>query len=348
MKTTQHHFLSLISSRLISSRRLPAVAAAGALLFLGTVSTSERTEAPGMLDMTAARDMLQMPDATGIENACSTTALALRFASLSDAQSDFFVGAANCLNDPEANFGVCLFDLIKELGEANNEANQQYTARLHVCKLLGEDPYDPDIKPKDFSSKITNTYFPFKAGRTLVYEKKGSSATETERITITLLKGTVEIDGVECAQVRDLVEIGGEVCEDTTDFYAQDKKGNVWYFGEVAKNFEDGFLDNLDGSWRTGKDDAKPGILMQAKPKFCDTYRQEFLANEAEDVATVIGFNRTVTVPAGTFKNCLETEDFTPLEPGVRERKFYAPGIGLVLEVNPETKERTELVKIVN
>ncbi len=107
-------------------------------------------------------------------------------------------------------------------------------------------------------------------------------------------------------------------------------------------------MNNVEGSWEAGVDGAKPGTIMLATPKVGTTYRQEFLLGEAEDAASVFGLNRTVTVRYGTFKGCLETEEFTPLSPGSLEHKFYAPGIGLVLELDPETGERLELVQILH
>jgi hypothetical protein len=80
-------------------------------------------------------------------------------------------------------------------------------------------------------------------------------------------------------------------------------------------------------------------------PRFAATYRQEFYEGEAEDMATVQAFDETVTVPAGTFQGCLRTLDFTPLEPGQSEEKSYAPGVGLVLEVDDEGNEN-ELVEV--
>jgi hypothetical protein len=148
--------------------------------------------------------------------------------------------------------------------------------------------------------------------------------------------------------VNDVEYLDGELIEDTVDWIAQHGNGDVWYFGEIAMNYEDGFLDNLDGSWMTGKEDAKPGILMPASPVIDDVYRQEYFINEAEDVAEVISLNETVVVPYGTFHNCLQTEDWTPIEPEALEYKYYAPGIGVVLEVDLETGERLELVQIIN
>jgi hypothetical protein len=161
--------------------------------------------------------------------------------------------------------------------------------------------------------------------------------------TVTTLEETVEIEGVECRAVHDVVSVEGERIEDTIDWFSEHAKGAAWYMGEISKNFEDGFLDNLDGSWRFGKDGAKPGIIMPANPEPHHAYRQEFLLNEAEDVARVVSLGETVTVHYGTFQNCVMTLEGTPIEPGLFERKVFAPGVGFVLGVDLESGERTEL-----
>jgi hypothetical protein len=314
----------------LPQRSVPALLGAGVLLLAGTAR-----------DAAVAPKIPRLPRHGDV---CERTAFALRAASMAGAREDFFVGLANCLNDTDADLDDCVDGLADELREARALAREQHEARLHVCKLVGHGAYDPDVDPDLFSPNITNRFLPWTRGRTLIYEKKIGD--ETERITVTVLPDTVEIAGIECIAVRDLVTIDGESEEDTVDWYAQHRDGSVWYIGEIAQNFEDGLLDNVDGSWRTGKDSAKPGIVMLARPQPGIAYRQEFLPNEAEDVAAVIALDQTVCVPAGRFTGCVQTEDWTPIEPGKREHKFYAPGIGLVLEVNPDTGARTELVEI--
>ena len=161
-----------------------------------------------------------------------------------------------------------------------------------------------------------------------------------------ILNETFDIEGVTCRVVNDIASLNNEVIEDTVDWIAQKYNGEVWYFGEIAKNYEDGLLDNLDGWWRFGKDDAKPGILMPATPTPGQVYRQEFLLGVAEDIGKVIAINQTVTVPAGTFTGCIQTEDDSPLEPDALQTKFDAPGVGVVLEVDLETGETLELIHI--
>lgn len=152
-----------------------------------------------------------------------------------------------------------------------------------------------------------------------------------------------------CVVIRDVVEDDGEVIEDTKDWYAQDIHGNVWYFGEAVQDFENGELVSIDGSFTAGVNNAKAGIIMKAAPAVGDVYRQEFSLGNAEDAARVLSLTGSAAVPAARCRrDCLVTRDFTPLEPGVFERKFYAPGVGSILEVNPKTGKRLELVEIKN
>jgi hypothetical protein len=121
---------------------------------------------------------------------------------------------------------------------------------------------------------------------------------------------------------------GGQLIEKTYDWFAQDKEGNVWYFGEDTKEYEDGKVVSTKGSWEAGVDGAKPGIIMPADPKVGQSYRQEYYPGEAEDMARVLSLNDTVTVPYGSFDHVLETKEWTPLEPGFYEKKYYVGGVG--------------------
>ena len=154
------------------------------------------------------------------------------------------------------------------------------------------------------------------------------------------------IQGVTTTVVRDRVWLNNELVEDTDDWYAQDRDGNVWYFGEDAKNYKDGQLTDRAGSWESGVNGALAGILMWAQPKVGSIYYQEYYKGQAEDVGEVVSLNETVTVPYGTFQGCLKTEDTTALEPGVREYKYYCPGIGVVLEENLTEGTTVELTEV--
>ena len=210
---------------------------------------------------------------------------------------------------------------------------------------VGDEPYNPVINPADFVAEINNQYLPLTPGTTLIYE--GDSEDGKERNEVEVTHDTKEIIGVTCIVVRDRVWLEGELIEDTFDWYAQDKDGNVWYFGEDSKEYEDGEFVGTGGSWEAGVDGAKPGIIMEANPQVGDAYRQEFYEDEAEDLAEVLSLNKSVSVPYGSFDSCLQTKEWTPLESDVVEEKYYASGIGVILEVEVKGgSDRSELIEI--
>lgn len=275
---------------------------------------------------------------------CTLNAESARFACLNDAEEERWLTIGHCLNSGDS---TCFGPVTEALHEETQECEDQFEARLEICKALGEGIYDPVVEPSNFvdPSKIgtnvtPNPYFPLVPGTIWTYE--GGD----ETITVTVTEETKEILGVTCAVVHDLVMEEGEVIEDTLDWYAQDVEGNVWYFGEIAKNYEDGELTDLDGSWQAGIESAKIGIIMPIEPGVGQIYRQEFALDEAEDMGEILSLTANESVPgASCNNNCLQTRDFTPLEPGVEEHKYYAPGIGLILEINVETGERVELME---
>jgi len=199
-------------------------------------------------------------------------------------------------------------------------------------------PFDPT----NFVGKVDNPYFPLTPGTVYSYVAQTVDGVETSEVTVT--HAAKEILGVAATVVHDRVLLNGSLTEDTFDWYAQDKAGNVWYLGEDTKQFENGVLVGTVGSWEAGKDGAAAGIIMLAHPRIGDTYQQENSPGVVADRARVLSLGETVSVPFGSFDECLKTLDWTPLEPGVREFKFYAPGVGLVLEVSPRGgRERVEL-----
>jgi hypothetical protein len=191
-------------------------------------------------------------------------------------------------------------------------------------------PYETRIDAADFVAEIDNPYLPFTVGRTLVYE--GVSDGERERIEVTVTEETRQVMGVTTTVVRDRAFLEGALVEDTFDWFAQDRWGNVWYFGEDTAEYQDGEVVSRAGSWEAGVDGAQPGVVMLAVPRVGDLYRQEYFPGEAEDMARVRAVGGSVTVPEGSYDDVLVTEDWTPLEPDVLEHKSYALGVGVVLE----------------
>jgi len=278
--------------------------------------------------------------------ACERQAWAERQSAFRGASADFVHALALAVNiaDPDDRWESVL-EAFDEYDDAKEEVHEQFLARLELCAWLGGDTYEPEIDPDDFVDAIDHPLLPFTPGTTLVYEKDTDDGLETVHVTTT--DDTREILGVECAVVRDTEWLDGEIQEDTYDYFAQDEDGNVWYFGELSFGYEDGQIVGVEGSWIAGEDGAHPGIVMEAMPQVGDVYRQEFLLGEAEDAATVLALDQAVDVPYGSFDGCAQTGDFSPLEPGTLEHKYYAPGIGLVLEVDPDSGERLELVDVV-
>jgi hypothetical protein len=211
-----------------------------------------------------------------------------------------------------------------------------------------EDPaaYAPRIDPADFTTVVDNPYFPLMPGTRWVYEGTGDDG-ERERKVVEFTTDTRTVMGVTCVVVRDTVTADGELIEDTFDWYAQDGRGNVWYFGEDTTEYENGKPVNHNGAWRAGAGGAQPGIVMKGSPAVGDHYRQEYLRGEAEDMADVIALDRTTAVPFGSFDRVLVTKDYTPLEPGMIEHKFYAAGVGTLREVKVEGgNAQVELVEM--
>jgi hypothetical protein len=269
----------------------------------------------------------------------------------SGAQDEYWLAVARCENGSpgkHAMGGDCPKAAARDLRSAFQDCGEQFQARQGVCRRLGGGIYRPEIDPNNFVDKIGNRFFPLDPGTTFVYGGQTEKGTEHNVVEVT--HETRSIMGIECIAVHDTVSVEGELTseliEDTIDWYAQDRDGNVWYFGEESKQFEDGVLVSIDGSWMAGVDDAQPGIIMEANPTPHDFYRQEFAIGQAEDDAEVVALGQSVDVPFVSSGEALETEESSALEPGVLERKFYVPDVGFVLVVELDTGNRLELVSV--
>jgi len=195
-----------------------------------------------------------------------------------------------------------------------------------------------------FSANVTNRWFPLRPGS--VYRYRGVKDGEPSREVMTVTHRTRTIDGAPTVVVSDLLYLRGKLEERTRDYYTQDADGNVWYFGEdTAELSPDGTVKTREGTWHAGVDGATPGIFMYAHPRVGQSALQEFLKGRAEDHFQVLRRGVAVTVPFKAFLNTLLTKEWTPLEPGVLDHKYYARGIGTVLEHTIKGgDERNELV----
>lgn len=200
----------------------------------------------------------------------------------------------------------------------------------------GSEPVHLD--PADFTLDIDNPYFPLRPGNQWTYAETDTEGTK-EKVVVKVTNRTKLIaNGVRARVVRDTVTENGKPVEITDDWFAQDKRGNVWYLGEAVRNFKGGKLVDQAGSFEAGVDGAQAGIAMPADPAPGLAYRQEYYKDEAEDKAAVITVGQEqVEVPFGHFsRRVLMTRDLVPTEPKVQELKFYAPGVGQVLSAHTD------------
>ncbi|MCH8335139.1 MAG: hypothetical protein IIC61_04510 [Proteobacteria bacterium] len=288
----------------------------------------------------------------GCANSAHTQRLACEF----DLRDDFFTSSAQCFDSANQD-PVCFSDAEADFDDGLEECGDVLEARLDLCELLDDATHDPEfgpdfaanfVNPLEIGNTITpNPWFALVPGNLWVYEGDG------ETIEVEVTGDTKLIDGITCIVVIDTASEDDVVIEKTDDWYAQDVDGNVWYCGEISENFEefDGDetsgpeLVDIDGSWKAGRDGAEAGMLLPFNPQVGDVFRQEFAQTDAEDAIEILAIDATEAAPGGACAgNCLMTRDFTPLEPDVEENKFYAPGIGLIVELDPATGDRVELV----
>jgi hypothetical protein len=166
-----------------------------------------------------------------------------------------------------------------------------------------------------------------------VYTYRGIKEGQPSREVMTVTHATATIGGYPAAVVDDKLWIRGRLEERTTDWYTQDAAGNVWYVGErTAELRPDGSVKSTEGTWRAGRNGARAGIFMVAHPHVGSAERQEYYRGHAEDHFAVVGLDARVRVPWGSSRAALLTKEWTPLEPGVLDHKYYVKGIGTVLE----------------
>jgi hypothetical protein len=203
--------------------------------------------------------------------------------------------------------------------------------------------YAPAVRPADFSTVIDNPYFPLVPGTRTIFEGPTPDGREHDVVEVT--RDTKIVMGVTTRVVRDVVSVDGKPEEETWDWYAQDRAGNVWYFGEDTRKLGGPAVDT-SGSFQAGVDGALPGIVMEARPVVGDRYRQEYAKGEAEDTGEVVDLDGSATFGGGTHRGLLVTEDVNPLDPAAAvEHKYFVRGVGFVLvEHVTGPPERVELI----
>jgi len=173
-----------------------------------------------------------------------------------------------------------------------------------------------------------NDYFILEPGYQQMFE--GHEEGAIVRLTITVLPETRTIGGVDTRVIEERETRGGQLVEVSRNYFAFCKAtNNLFYFGEQVDMYKEGKLATHEGSW-LAEGTAKPGLFMPATALLGARFYQEVAPGVAMDRVEIADDDHSVKTPAGDFKGCVETDETTPLEPGVTEHKTYAHGIGLV------------------
>jgi hypothetical protein len=221
-------------------------------------------------------------------------------------------------------------------------------ATIVAVAALGAAVTASDAKTPGFSARVDNPWYPLEPGTTFTY--RGVKDGQPSRDVFTVTHRTTTVDGVPCVVVNDSLYLSGHLGERTTEWFSQDKQGNVWYFGENTATLDKkGRVISTSGTWRAGVKGAKPGIFMFANPTVGRSAQQEFLKGQAEDHFQVLSLHATVHVPYASSKQAMLTKEWTPLEPGTIDHKLYVRGVGTVLEQTVKGgSERAALVSVTN
>ena len=323
---------------------------------------------------------LASPSAIAAGSPCNYSATLMAHSCQAERMEEYNAVVARCNSISSADErNDCKAMAKDERKEARETCAEQKDARTEVCEALGESRYndpltDPGIQfinPDDIGpgGEANNPYVKLEAGHTHVLRSEefdeDTGETSIELIIVHATDEVREIEGVDCRVVVDIVfepdfddeegKWGFEPVEVTDDWFAQDTDTNVYYCGEIARNFEDGVLRDLDGSFEAGLDYAEGGLLTLALPSPGDMHRQEYALGEAEDIVEYLstdadpadeGISEDVLAEmyrCSTAGNtCLMTYDSAPLEPGHAEFKYYLAGAGFVLAVGIEDGEIQE------
>jgi len=258
------------------------------------------------------------------------------------------MGVAMNVKRAAATTGLIVLFTSVGIASASNGTGPRHGSSCHLPTFGPGSSYRPRINPADFSPNVTNPLFPLVPGRGVVY-----TGTKDEKSALNLVLTTSRtkvIDGVTTRVVEDRLYLDNVLEERTSDYYAQDRCGNVWYFGEdTAELDRNGHVVDTEGSFHAGVDGAQPGVFMQNQPKVGLHFRQEWYRGQAEDTFSVISLDTRVTVPAGSFRHALLTRETTALEPGIVDHKQYVKGIGEVEEVTVKgPREKFVLVEVID
>ncbi len=227
---------------------------------------------------------------------------------------------------------IALVLLVVEISSVTNmEAYGQHQSIVSTDNKTNGWKNSFNLDECNFSSIGSNDYMILKPGHQLILEGKENGT--NVQLTITVLNETKTVNGVETRIIEEKETEDGELSEVSKNYFAICKPNNdIFYFGEVVDFYENGKVTNHEGSWEAGINDSKAGIVMPGKVELNSKYYQEIAPGVAEDRAEIISITETVNTPAGTFDKVIKTEETNPLEPNSKDYKFYAQGLGFIME----------------
>jgi len=196
------------------------------------------------------------------------------------------------------------------------------------------------VDATNFGAKIDNPWFPLTPGATLTFEGTKDNKHAVRVFSVT--SRTTVIEGVTCVVVEDSVSLGGSPAERGLAYYAQDRQGSVWLFGEDSQEIEHGRVVKNEG-WRAGTDGALPSFFMEAAPTIGHSFAHEYTNNNFQ----VVSLSESVKVPYGSFRDVLLTKEWSSEEPDVLTHKYYVRGLGEVRDVTVKGPlEEFDLVQV--
>ena len=216
-----------------------------------------------------------------------------------------------------------------------------FAAALFAWPAQGhEPPFTDDFRIEDceFENVGRNAYFSLIPGDQLVLSGEDDGEELVVQVTVLQQKRTIRFTTESGKELRVKTRVveereweDDELVEVSRNYFAIcDQTGDVFYFGEAVDDYEDGQIVGHGGAWLAGIGGAQPGILMPGRYLLGARYFQEIAPGVAMDRGENTAMGLTITTPAGTFHDCVEVIETSPLEPGSESLKRYCPGIGLV------------------
>ena len=201
--------------------------------------------------------------------------------------------------------------------------------RKDLARLLAAGVFLAGVLGHESAAGSSNPYFILTPGLRLTYE--GRERVRPVRVVATVLPGSRVVNGTSARVLEERESVRGELTELSLNYFAPDSvSGDVRYLGEDVDEYRRGRVIGHGGSWRAGRRGAKAGMAMPGEPRVGQSFSMEAAAGVAMDRARVLSVTDTVRTPAGSWGSCVKVEETSPLEPGSRSLKYYAPGVGLV------------------